>query len=276
MPATLIALIAQAPASHVAPAASYAVFGGVLASAVVAGLMVQMAVRSSSPELKEYPAHPLGFALALLTTAVLLFTALTARPADVGAIVAFVIPTCLLSAGGVLTFVGIAWLSMGTGAASDDLVNWRVLSRAATLVAATLTWQGLGNAREVIAPDPDWRTSWHALAWAALLTAPTLVSLIPGVRQVRLHIGGKPLGTVLLRSAVVAFVMIAVVLWVISGDRDSRIGEPTFLNLTELVLAGGLGVLFGLYDATLPLAPARQRASQNPSTARDSGATGRR
>lgn len=262
-PADVVLLAQEAP-SHVPAAASYAVFGGVLASAVVAGLMVQMAVRSNSPHIREYPAHPLGFALALLTTSVLLFTALTARPSNLGAIVAFVVPACLLSGGGVLTFAGIAWLSMGTGGAPDELVNWRVLSRAATAVAITLTWQTFGNAWEVVARDPDWRTSGHALAWAGLLSGPLLVSLLPGARRLRAVIGGQPLGTVLLRSAVVVYVIVAVALWVISGERTHRVGHSFFLNLEELVLAGGLGILFGLFDATLPFAPNEPPTGSSP------------
>ena len=266
-------ILAQAGSSHVPTAASYAVFGGVLASAVVAGLMVQMAVRSNSPERKEYPAHPLGFALALLTTSVLLFTALTGRQPNAGAVVAFVVPTCLLSAGGVLTFAGIAWLSMGTGGAGDELVNWRVLSRAATAVAAVLTWQGLGNAREIVAADPGWRTSWHALAWAALLGGPGIVSLLPRFRTVRARVGGQPSGTVLLRWSAVTYVFTAVGLWVITGERRQKVGDSTFLNFTELVLAGGLGLMFSLIDATLPVPPRSGRSGEGKRARTDAGSS---
>ena len=248
-----VSLLAQAPPSHAAAASSYAVFGGVLASAVIAGLMVQMAVRSQSPQLKEYPAHPLGFALALLTTSVLLFTALAGRPANVGSMVAFVVPACLLAGGGVLTFAGIAWLAMGTGASFDELVNWRILSRAATAVAATLTWQSFSNARDIVAPDSGWKTGRFGVAAALLLVGPILVSLAPGVRRMRERLGGQPSGTILLRTAVVTFVLVAVGLWVLSGERDHRVGDASFLNVVELVMAGGLGVLFALFDATLPL-----------------------
>jgi hypothetical protein len=238
--------------SLAAAASYYAVFGGVLVSAVVAGLTVQVAVRTTSPHVGDYPTHPLGLALALLTPSVLLFTALTGRPPTLDSGILFLLPLVLLAAGGVLTFSGLVWLAMGTGGGEDELVNWLVLSRAATEVAIVLTWESFDRLRKVLYGHADWKTSWWSGGWVALLAAPFLLTLLPGLRRCRGRLGGRRAGTRVLRWAVMLFITLVVGLWLVVSERIWPMPARWFVNALQLLLAGALGALFAVFDVTLP------------------------
>jgi succinate dehydrogenase hydrophobic anchor subunit len=194
--------------------------------------------------------------LALLTPSVLLFTALHGRSRWTGSPVAFLLPLVLLAAGGVLMFSGLYWLSASTGGGDEELNNWRVLSRAAAVVALAMMWQSFGRMRRVLYDDPGWKTSRYSVIWIVLLVLPLLLMRLPSIRRRVLAGASQRRSARILRWGVMLFISLVIGLWVVVTDEQAAlIRRDWFVSAFTFVLAAGLGTVVAVFEITLPALP---------------------